>query len=309
MTQTAAPQSSTHPFRVFAVRVGRLRRLSPSFLRVTFTGPELRDFADNGFDQRIKLIVPLADGALDHLPTGPDWYALWRDLPADRRNPIRTYTVRAVRREAAEVDVDIVLHGDAGPASRWANRVTAGDRAALVGPDARFPGPHGGVEFRPPPKADAVLLAGDETAVPAIAAILERLPRETRGEALLEVPATGDALPVDGPPGMTVRWLPRDGGAPGSRLVPAVEEAASRLLADEPSRPEQQLSDVDVDTDILWEVATDAPVVGAAGLYAWLAAEAGVIRTLRRHLVTECGVDRRAVAFMGYWRLGRGEQN
>jgi NADPH-dependent ferric siderophore reductase len=308
MTQTAAPHTSAHPFRVFAVAVGRLRRLSPSFLRVTFTGSELRDFADNGFDQRIKLILPLADGGLDHLPTGPDWYSLWRDLPADRRNPIRTYTVRAVRREAAEVDVDIVLHGDAGPASRWANRVTAGDRAVLVGPDARFPGPHGGIEFRPPPRTHAMLLAGDETAAPAITAILERLPRDARGEALLEVPATGDAWPVDGPPGMTVRWLPRDGGAPGSRLVPAVEEAASRLLAGEPARPAQQLSDVDVDTEILWEVATGA-AAGDGGLYAWLAGEAGVIRTLRRHLVTECGVDRRAVAFMGYWRLGRGEQN
>jgi NADPH-dependent ferric siderophore reductase len=312
MTSTVASQSSVHPFRVFAVQVGRLRRLSPSFLRVTFTGPELRDFADNGFDQRIKLILPLADGGLDHLPTGPDWYPLWRALPADRRNPIRTYTVRAVRREPAEVDVDIVLHGDAGPASRWANRVAVGDPAALVGPDARFPGPHGGIEFRPPPRTDAMLLAGDETAAPAITAILARLPRDARGEALLEVPTADDALPADGPPGVAVRWLPRDGGAPGSRLVPAVEEAASRLLADRPAEPGPQLSEVDVDSDILWEVATGAdgaPLVGEAGLYAWLAGEAGVIKTLRRHLVTRCGVDRRAVAFMGYWRIGRGEQN
>ena len=61
---------------------------------------------------------------------------------------------------------------------------------------------------------------------------------------------------------------------------------------------------MDVDEDILWEVPTPAAPVP---LYAWLAGEAGVIRTLRRHLVAERGLDRRAVAFMGYWRLGRAD--
>lgn len=42
-------------------------------------------------------------------------------------------------------------------------------------------------------------------------------------------------------------------------------------------------------------------------LYAWFAGEAGVIKTLRRHLVTHRGVDRKSVAFMGYWRRGRAE--
>ncbi|HYN95042.1 MAG TPA: SIP domain-containing protein, partial [Pilimelia sp.] len=65
------------------------------------------------------------------------------------------------------------------------------------------------------------------------------------------------------------------------------------------------LGEVDVDTDILWEVPAESPP--AAGMYAWLAGEAGVIRTLRRHLVAERGLDRRAVAFMGYWRAGRPE--
>lgn len=64
------------------------------------------------------------------------------------------------------------------------------------------------------------------------------------------------------------------------------------------------------DHDLLWEVPVDAdgvPLTDSSRLYAWLAGEAGVIKTLRRHLVTDCGVDRRAVAFMGYWRLGRAE--
>ncbi|WDZ86520.1 siderophore-interacting protein [Micromonospora cathayae] len=314
---------SVAPWRVFGVEVRALRRLSPSFLRVTFTGPDLDRFADNGYDQRIKLALPLAGDTVAELPDGPDWYARWRALPADRRSPVRTYTVRAVRPAVAEVDVDLVLHGDGGPATRWARRARLGDQLAVVGPDAGYDGEHGGIEFRPPP-AGTLLLAGDETAAPAICAILERLPADARGQAMIEVPDPADVLPVAAPAGMTVTWLPRADGGHGSRLVPAVAAAAAELLpdADGPlsgagapldARPALALAgvgagtagtltEVDVDRDILWEVPT---LADPAPLYAWLAGEAGVIRVLRRHLVTERGLDRGAVAFMGYWRLGR----
>ncbi|NLU78876.1 siderophore-interacting protein [Micromonospora sp. HNM0581] len=295
------------PWRLFAVEVRSVRRLSPSFVRVTFTGPDLDRFADNGYDQRIKLAFPLPDQVGVHLPQGPDWYACWRALPVEERNPIRTYTVRAVRPELNEVDVDLVLHGDGGPATRWARRVGAGDRIAVVGPDSAYDGDHGGVEFRPP-SSGCLLLAGDETAVPAISGICERLPHEARGRVLLEVPAAGDALPLVMPPGIQVTWLPRGSGGYGSRLVAAVTAAAGDLLAGAATSRSvpvpQPVNDVDVDREILWEVP-DAPP--SAPLYAWLAGEAGVIRTLRRHLVDERGLDRRAVAFMGYWREGRAD--
>jgi len=86
--------------------------------------------------------------------------------------------------------------------------------------------------------------------------------------------------------------------------VPAVAAAAGELLTPGASKPAQPVPDVDVDTEILWEVPDE---VAAVPLYAWLAGEAGVIRTLRRHLVVERGLDRRAVAFMGYWRLGQAD--
>lgn len=292
------------PWRQFAVDVRAVRRLSPSFVRVTLTGPDLDRFADNGYDQRIKVVFPLPVHGLAPLPTGDDWYLRWRDLPDELRNPIRTYTVRAVRPERFEVDIDFAVHGDEGPASRWALHAAPGDPLAVMGPDAGYAGEHGGVEFRPPAGAGCLLLAGDETAAPAIAAILERLPAGVRGEALLEVPYASDALPLTAPPGVTVTWLGRDGGAPGCRLVPAVADAAARLLPAPAGTGPDALPDVDVDADILWEVP-DADASGS--MYAWLAGEAGVIRTLRRHLVAERGMDRRAVAFMGYWRIGRAD--
>jgi NADPH-dependent ferric siderophore reductase len=292
------------PFRMFHVRVGRLERLSPSFLRVTFTADDLCHFADNGFDQRIKLILPIPEHGLTQLPAGPDWFAQWRRLDDDKRNPIRTYTARRVRAEAREVDVDVVMHPDGGPVARWAENVQPGDVAVLLGPDARHEGWHGGLEFRPPAGSRTVLIAGDETAVPAICSVLERLPAGVEGEVLMEVPCEEDFLRVETACSVKVGWLARNGAERGGLLVPAVRAAADRLL---PPLPQPDtFDDVDVDAEELWEVPQEET---ADSLYAWLAGEAAVIRTLRRHLVAERGMDRRAVAFMGYWRHGRSEHN
>lgn len=301
-------QTLTQPFRFFTAEVRRVQQLSPSFLRVTFTGDDLDRFADNGFDQRIKLIPPLPGQGMDHFPTGPDWYTAWRDLPADRRNPIRTYTARAVRPDLREVDIDMVRHGVTGPASRWAEAAAPGAVACLLGPNADHDGVHGGIDFHPPAHTDFLMLGGDETAVPAIASILDRLPADAVGEALMEVPHTGDVLDLRAPAGVRITWLPRDGAAHGEKLIPAVRRATRRCFGDGPAGAAVALEDIDVDEDVLWEVPEE-PLTDTSRFYAWLAGEAAVIKTLRRHLVGECGVDRRSVAFMGYWRLGKAEAN
>lgn len=309
MSQTVEQSAAVHPYRVFEVEVLRSARLSPSFLRITFAGADLDSFADRGFDQRIKLALPLPEAGLDYLPSGPDWYLRWRALPEHQRNPVRTYTVRAVRQAAREVDVDFVLHGDGGRASRWARAARPAARAAIVGPDARYHGDHGGADFRLPSRGRKFLLAGDETAVPAIAGILERLPGDAYGHVLLEVPEAADELSFDRPPGMRISWLVRDGAEHGSRLVPALRSVAARTLGVSSARPAVDvLDEPDVDTELLWDVPDPRGAHDRAGdMCAWLAGEAGVIKTLRRYLVSELGMDRRSVAFMGYWRLGRSE--
>ncbi len=298
-------------YRTFAVQVACLQRLSPSFLRVTFTGAELDEFASFGFDQRIKVMLPLPGRGIDDCPADPDWYGAWRALPADRRMPIRTYTIRGARPGLREVDVDFVLHGATGPASAWAESAALGDEVVLVGPNARYPGPTGGFEWHPPADASRLLIAGDETAVPAICAIVESLPARQHARVLLEVPEAGDALDLAAPDGVRVTWLPRSTGAGrpatrGSLLTAAVAEAAAELADLLPPSPVAPLEDVDVDSGILWEVPTEAGApTRPSGVYAWLAGEAGVVTGLRRHLVQERGIDRRSVAFMGYWRDGR----
>ncbi|WP_235500990.1 siderophore-interacting protein [Agreia sp. Leaf244] len=286
--------------------------MSPSFRRFTLTGERLDSFADNGFDQRIKLILPLDEHGLSAMPMTDDWYSAWRALPDELRNPIRTYTVRAVRAASRQIDVDVVVHPVDGPASVWAETAVVGDELIVLGPNAHHDGFHGGVDFLPPPHAERILLAGDETALPAIAAILERLPPTASGRAIVEVPHADDAACVSTHPGFTVDALPRNGHAHGELLVPAVRAVAPTLLrsARAFSADQGELVDVDVDHDLLWEVPSDdhgGPAQQDAPLYAWLAGEAGVIKTLRRHLVSELGIDRKSVAFMGYWRLGRAE--
>ena len=298
-------------YRPFLVAVSRLQRLSPSFLRITFAGADLAEFTSNGLDQRIKVLLPLPGRGLADCPSGADWYGEWRALPPERQMPIRTYTIRALRPEAGEVDVDFVLHGATGPASAWAEGAAVGDEIVLIAPNARFPGPTGGFEWRPPADATCLLIAGDETAVPAICAILETLPAGRRARVLLEVPTAADALNIAAPDGVEVTWLPRrpaDGGPEalrGSLLTAAVVVAMdelSGLLA--PAAP-AALDDVDIDDGILWEVPAEELPRASSRLYAWFAGEAAAVKGLRRHLVQERGVDRGSVAFMGYWREGR----
>lgn len=321
-------------YRPYRATVAGIRRLSPHFLRVTFTAPDFGTFGTAGLDQRVKLVFPLPGvGISDFGADDPEtlaegsWYARWRDLPDPVRNPFRTYTVRGVRPEAREVDIDFVVHTDerpradtytdagaapvgTGPAARWLQHAAVGDELVLVGPDARSRDAGIGLDWHPGP-ATRLLLAGDETAAPAIAGILESLPEGRHARAFIEVPDAADALPLRLPAGCEVTWLVRGTAPHGSRLHAAVRAwvaAHPNLVASAGATGPQPLSDIDVDRETLWDspqVGTDG--AGGADFHAWLAGEAGMIKLLRRFLVSETGIDRSRVAFMGYWRSGRAE--
>lgn len=299
---------SHHPYRTYRTTVAHRTQLSPNFLRVTLTGPDLVHFGTAGLDQRIKLVLPLPDGSFtdvgqfDETVGMMEWYRRWRELPDETRNPIRTYTIRAVRPEAREIDVDFVLHGTEGPASAWASAAAPGAPLVVIGPDARAD-ETGGLEWNPG-DAGSVLIAGDETAVPAICAIVESLPAHVTGSVYIEVPTEADALPLTAPEGVAIRWLARGSAAHGLRLSAAVHAwGETRAAEDEPAATTgTELADPSED-EVLWEV----PDAAVGSCYAWLAGEASTITALRRHLVRDLGIDRRSVAFMGYWRRGRAE--
>ncbi|WP_461188213.1 siderophore-interacting protein [Arthrobacter sp. Z4-13] len=339
--------ASTEPMTLaFEVTVSSVQELSPNFRRITFGGYSLRDFGVNGdtLDLRIKLMIPslAADGTPLPLPvfemSQAGWYREWLAMDPAVRGSMRTYTVRQARLDTVypEIDVDFVMHfdsqGNGGPAANWALNAKPGDALTLIGPNNRAAQcataeAYGGVEWRPG-LAQRVLLAGDETAIPAISAILEGLPDYMTGHAFLEVPEAGDFLELSSPADIEITWLARGAAIGRSRphgelLQDAVRKAVpvpgwvGIKAADGGAGPEPE--DVNVDVDILWETpqrmetaeiqATKNPDMpaGAMPFYAWIAGEAAVIKDMRRYLVRDVGIDRKQVAFMGYWRQGKAE--
>ncbi|AKL66230.1 siderophore-interacting protein [Streptomyces goshikiensis] len=282
MTVTA---SDTAPaiahFRFFELEVLRTRRLGHSFLRVTFGGGSLADFRSGGCDQSLSLFLPPAHEEHTVLPSTDEdtWFGAWRAMPDADRPVMRSYTVREQRRTpegADEVDIDFVLHGDASPASRWASGAVAGRRILAIGPAVAE---NKSVRFQPPAATDALLMYADETALPAAAAILDRLASGTRVRAWFEVPHEDDRLILPTLADAEITWIVREGGA-------GREERVQRVL----------------------DAMRVAELPGAEAPYVWLAGEAGTIRAVRRHIVQERSIDRRAVRFTGYWRLGASEE-
>lgn len=264
------------PFRFFSLHVVRTRRLGPSVVRVTFGGEDLEYFFSDGRDQSLSLFLPHPGQSEPQVPLelGDGWWQGWRELPDDVRAVMRSYTLRALRRDPDEIDIDFVLHTPAGPASHWASRAAAGHRVLLLGPaiaDNRA------IRFRPADNTDLVVIWGDETAVPAVSAILETLPAGTRARVWLEVHDAGDIQDLATEADAEITWLVQEETrAEGSPMALDAIRAAQLPAAEHP--------------------------------YVWIAGESGSVKALRRHFVGERGVDRRRVTFVGYWRQGMSEE-
>ncbi|MEM8902684.1 MAG: siderophore-interacting protein [Actinomycetota bacterium] len=237
--------------------VERTEWLTPGMVRVVLGGAGLDDFEPTAWtDQYVNaLFVP--DGAGYDVPFDP---AEARNGPPEHRPVGRRYTVRAWDPEARHLTIDFVAHGDSGMAGPWAQRARPGDRLQVVGPS-------GG--YRPDPDAPWYLMAGDESAIPAIAASLEQVPAGRDCFVFLVVDDERHELPLDTPGELRCTWLHRLGvDAPAELLVGAV--AAATFPAGHP----------------------DVFVHG----------EAGEIRAVRRHLLADRGIERDQTSISPYWR-------
>ncbi|RRD60801.1 siderophore-interacting protein [Leucobacter sp. OH1287] len=309
-TDAAAP-----PFRFFNSQLLKITQLTPTMRRFTLRGASLNQLADPGFDQRIKLVLPTAGesaaAAVEELAAASDWYQRWSEMPEAVRPVIRTYTTREVRHcdsapELSEVDIDAVVHTPAGPASRWVQSAQPGDTVWLLGPNRRYSGDSGGLDFVPPPVTMWHLLAGDETAAPAISRILEQLPKAANGIVLLELPNPADGAYLPHHPGFKIFVTARK-DAHGEELFRLFSQNF-KVRAGVTER--QDPCDIDVDRELLWEVprgAAGGAELQSTGVYAWVAGEAGMVKRIRRYLIRDMGIDRRSAAFMGYWREGRAQ--
>ncbi len=246
------------------------QRLSPHLVRVTLGGGNLRDLVPQGYDQWFRLFLPVSDTSLSRVPQKLDTLSYLRFLTVSRteRPVIRNYTVRAVDSAAGTLDLDVVVHpGEAGPGSTWALTCRPGDPVALLDEGVGF----GFTDVR------RVALVGDESALPAVAAILESLPDGVTGHAVVEVPHDDDRVAPARTGDVELTWVVRGEGAragvPGARALEVLRE----LPVEDPDSP---------------------------GLVAWAAGEQALASGARRHWVS-AGVPKQSIAFCGYWRAGR----
>lgn len=299
--------ASATPYKIFDAVLAHKKTLSPHLMRVTLTGPMVTEMATWAPDQRVKLFFPAEDGSPARLAHDQHWYARYRSMPANQRPAMRTYTIRHLRAEQGEVDIDFVLHGETGPASRWAIRSGVGEPIQIVAPDRQFSAQDaGGFEWKPPHTLKHLLLVADATALPAALGILDEmaaLAEPPTTQAFFEVASAEDALPVPEWPGLSVRWLVRDhsaGRAAGSLMVEAVRGAALAVTSSQ-THATVELAKVDVDQEILWETSDST----GQGFYGWIAGETMAVMSLRKYLIKERGIARESLNLMGYWRYNK----
>jgi NADPH-dependent ferric siderophore reductase len=247
------------PPRFRAVTVRGVERVTPRLTRVTLAGPELDGLVVDELAASVRLLLPAAG---QREPVVPTWTGNEFLLPDGTRPALRTFTPRRSDPDALELDVEIVLHGT-GVASEWAEAAEPGAPAAVSGP---------GRGYTIDPGAPAFLLAGDETALPAIAQLLEALPVATPVDVHVEVAHADARLPLPGHPRATVTWHDLAPGAPpGDALVAAVRGA-------------------------------ELP----PGVRVWAAGEAAGVQRIRRYLFDDAGLARPQTVVRGYWKHGRG---
>ena len=244
------------PPRFRPVTVRAVEPLSPHLLRVRLGGPELEGLTVDEPAASVRVLLPVPDGEL----VLPRWDGNEFLLPDGSRPPIRTLTPRRLHPDPA-LDVDVVLH-PGGLASEWAAGARPGDEAAVSGTGRGFDIDAG---------VPAYVLAGDESAVPAIGQLLEWIPADVPVDVHIEVARPDARIDLAAGPRATVTWhdLPT-GASHGEALVAAVESA---VIAD--------------------------------GAHVWVAGEAASVQRIRKHLTDERHLPRSQTTVRGYWKRGR----
>lgn len=242
--------------------VTRVEQLTPHMIRIVVGGPGLAGLEAGAYtDHYVKILFP-RPGVTYPSPFDPA--AIREALPRDQQPVVRTYTVRRWRPEVPELWLDFVVHGDSGIAGPWA-------AAAQVGDPIHFMGPGGG--YTPDPAAGWHLLAGDESALPAIAAALEGMPTGATVKAFIEVEDAAEEQKLETPAEAEITWLRREGRPVGEALVAAVR-------------------------------ALDFP---AGQVHAFVHGEATFVKELRALLRVERGLPLSQLSISGYWRRGMNE--
>lgn len=241
--------------------VVRTEKLTPNMVRVILSGPDVADFEMPYTDHYIKILFP-PPGAGYAWPADPA--EIQASYPREQWPVMRTYTIRW--RTGETMAIDFVVHGDVGLGGPWAASAQAGETMVFYGP---------GGAWTPDLNARRLVFVADESALPAVAAALDKLADDTVALAFCEIAEGGGGYPLRLLPKLDLRWVPRADAQPGQALAAAVRAGATFAPGDR------------------WFVHGAADMVG----------------DIRRFLFAEQGVDRSLVSISGYWRTGLTEDD
>ena len=260
---------------VHTFKVVRREELTSHMFRVVLGGSGFDTFTPSKFtDSYVKLVFVGDDVDMASLPQ-PLTLDSFADLPPAKQPVVRTLTVRRADPAAREIAIDVVVHGEHGAAGLWAATAEPGQPVYLMGPSGAY---------APDPAADWHLLAGDETALPAISVALEALPANAIGQAFIEIAGPEDEIPLTAPPGVRVDWIYR-----GGRADLIGEDRAGDFAP-------------------LIEAVKSAPWLPGQ-VHAFVHGEAqAVMHNLRPYIRKDREVDAKWASISGYWRRGRTEE-
>ena len=264
------PGRPLHTFEVV-----RSEHVTSHMIRIVLGGRGFDTFTPSEFtDSYVKLVFVADDVDMAALqrPLTLDSFA---DLPAAKKPVVRTMTVRRADPAARELTLDVAVHGEHGTAGPWAATAEPGQPAYLMGPSGAY---------APDPAADWHLLAGDETALPAISVALEALPANAIGQVFIETADPVDEIPLTAPAGVQVNWVFRGGRAD--------------LVAEDRAGDHAPL--VEAVTSSLW-------LPGQVHVFVHGEAQA-VMHNLRPYIRNDRGVEAKWASISGYWRRGRTEE-
>ncbi len=248
------------------LRVAHVEDVTPRYRRIKLTGDDLAagfPFARFAPGDHVKVFFPdPATGQLvAYRDTGDGW-----ELDGDGQPIHRDYTVRAWEPTTGSLVLDFVLH-EHGVAGVWARSARIGDQLVVNGPSANQLLPESYPYY---------LAAGDETALPAIARIIEEAPAGSHVTGVIEVANAEEEQILSGAASLDLRWVHRDTALVGEGYLSALEAA---------------VRDVPLPADL-------------NALFVFAAGEAGVMKPIRRYLRHEIGVPKRQIAVDGYWKRG-----
>ncbi|AJY46753.1 siderophore-interacting protein [Martelella endophytica] len=254
------PPPPAVPANLYEGSVVSTAEITPHMLRVIVAVDDVTPFI--GGDMHVRFIVPPPGRAPVWPVIGDDGRIVWPS--GDDALLVRAYTIRAVDAERNQLAIDFLQHPMPGvdtPGADFAQNAKPGDRVALMGP--------GSGEV---PKAQSILLIGDETALPAIARIAAEVPEGTRLEAIIEVENAAEEQPLPTRGELSVCWLHRADYPQGAETVLA-NEAIAAIAQSETDR------------------------------FVWAACEKADIRIIRR-VLKERGHERRNMYVAWYWARG-----